>query len=114
MPGPFFQLIGAWTPEEEMSKLLGFAFSGFSFGTIVAYPLSGQLCTFNFHGFGGWPLIYYVPGIKHCRDIIIIEFTSNEKFQRSYLFYSSSIHFDICTKTLVSIQTYRKKNIITY
>lgn len=62
MVGPFFQLLGAWTTDDEASILLGIGFSGYSFGTILIYPMSGQLCSVNFNGFGGWPLIYYVPG----------------------------------------------------
>jgi MFS family permease len=60
--GPYFQLFSSWATEEEASTLLSFGFSGFSFGTILSYPLSGQLCTLNINGFGGWPLIFYVPG----------------------------------------------------
>lgn len=60
--GPCFQLFGAWSTDEESSSLLTFSFSGFSFGTILIYPISGQLCNTNIVGIGGWPLIFYVPG----------------------------------------------------
>lgn len=62
MAGPFFQLLSAWTSEEESSTLFSFGFSGFMFGTICTYPLSGQLCSANINGFGGWSLVFYVPG----------------------------------------------------
>jgi len=67
--GPVFQLFSAWTSDEEVSTLLSFGLSGFSFGSIIAYPLSGYLCTANYNGFGGWALIYYVPGKKTLPSI---------------------------------------------
>ncbi|XP_015375414.1 PREDICTED: sialin-like [Diuraphis noxia] len=63
MAGPFFQLFSAWMSDDESSILLSFGFSGFSFGTILSYPMSGFLCGSNVHGFGGWSLIFYVPAI---------------------------------------------------
>lgn len=62
MAGPFFQLFSAWMSDDEASILLSFGFSGYAFGTIMSYPLSGLLCGSNVDGFGGWSLIFYVPG----------------------------------------------------
>ncbi|XP_060841632.1 sialin-like [Rhopalosiphum padi] len=61
MAGPFFQLFSAWMSDDEASTLLSFGFSGYSFGTIIIYPMSGALCSSNIYGFGGWSLIFYVP-----------------------------------------------------
>ncbi|KAL5234676.1 hypothetical protein ACI65C_002086 [Semiaphis heraclei] len=63
MAGPFFQLFSAWLSDDEASILLSFSFSGYAFGTIMIYPLSGLLCGSNVYGFGGWSLIFYVPAI---------------------------------------------------
>ncbi|XP_022181499.1 uncharacterized transporter slc-17.2-like [Myzus persicae] len=63
LAGPFFQLFSAWMSEDEASILLSFGFSGYAFGTIMIYPLSGALCGSNFNGFGGWPLIFYIPAM---------------------------------------------------
>ncbi|VVC42252.1 Major facilitator superfamily,Major facilitator superfamily domain [Cinara cedri] len=65
MVGPFFELFGAWVPDDEIPTLLSFSFSGFMIGTILAYPASGQLCDVNVDGFGGWPLIFYAPAGNH-------------------------------------------------
>ncbi|CAI6348588.1 unnamed protein product [Macrosiphum euphorbiae] len=61
LAGPFFQLFSAWMSEDEASLMLSFGFSGYAFGTIISYPMSGSLCDSNINGFGGWPLIFYVP-----------------------------------------------------
>ncbi|XP_050528174.1 sialin-like [Daktulosphaira vitifoliae] len=61
MIGPLFQLFSPWTTEEEAASLLSFGFSGFALGTIISNPLSGILCSFEYNGYGGWPLIFYVP-----------------------------------------------------
>lgn len=73
MVGPFFHLFSAWASEEEVSTLLSFGFSGYSFGTILSYPISGMFCSANINGYGGWPLIYYVPGKKLYYGMVIID-----------------------------------------
>lgn len=76
--GPFFHLFSAWASEEEASTLLSFSFSGYSFGTILSYPFSGIFCSTNIYGYGGWPLIYYIPGkIIYYGTIIKIIFEYN-------------------------------------
>ncbi|XP_025194467.1 uncharacterized transporter slc-17.2-like [Melanaphis sacchari] len=70
MTGPFFQLFSAWMADDEASILLSFGFSGYSFGTIMIYPMSGVLCSSNIYGFGGWPLIFYVPAFISCLFIL--------------------------------------------
>jgi hypothetical protein len=74
MAGPFFQLFSAWMSDDEASTLLSFGFSGYSFGTIIIYPMSGALCSSNIYGFGGWSLIFYVPG--KCISVTEVGLTS--------------------------------------
>lgn len=64
MAGPCFHLFSAWITEEESSTLVGFGFSGYTFGTILTYWMSGIMCSTQIGGVGGWPLIYYAPGKK--------------------------------------------------
>lgn len=46
-----------WAPPMERTKLLVMSYSGASFGTVIALPLSGYLCD-NL----GWPSVFYLSG----------------------------------------------------
>lgn len=50
-----------WAPPLERSKLVGFTLAGAPMGNVVAFPISGVLCSYGFDG--GWPSIFYVFGI---------------------------------------------------
>lgn len=90
MAGPFFQLFSAWMSEDEASILLSFAFSGYSFGTIMIYPMSGALCNSNIYGYGGWSLIFYVPG----KYIYIYPSLKRTQLLTSvYIYIHSILHF---------------------
>ncbi|XP_071145544.1 sialin-like [Mytilus edulis] len=56
----YSHLWSRWAPKQERSQLISFTFSGLDIGVIVAFTVSGWLCTlWNHHG---WPLIFYVFG----------------------------------------------------
>ncbi|CAC5421597.1 unnamed protein product [Mytilus coruscus] len=56
----YSHLWSRWAPKQERSQLISFTFSGLDIGVIVAFTISGWLCTlWNHHG---WPLIFYVFG----------------------------------------------------
>uniref|UniRef100_A0A914UMH7 Sialin n=1 Tax=Plectus sambesii TaxID=2011161 RepID=A0A914UMH7_9BILA len=46
-----------WAPPLERSKLAGFSYAGCQFGTVIALPISGFLCSWL-----GWSSIFYVFG----------------------------------------------------
>lgn len=112
--GPVFQLLSAWTSDEEVSTLLSLGLSGFSFGSIVAYPLSGYLCTANYNGFGGWPLIYYVPGKNDAAD----RRTHDDRFLFFFFMRSAVIDFSdrvrFVRRVLVSIPVQRTRRSSEY
>lgn len=92
MAGPFFQLFSAWMSEDEASILLSFAFSGYSFGTIMIYPMSGALCNSNIYGYGGWSLIFYVPG-KYIYIYIYPSLKRTQLLTSVYIYIHSILHF---------------------
>lgn len=49
-----------WVPPLEKSKLPSFVDTGAYMGTVIAFALSGYLCSTNF--LGGWPSVFYVFG----------------------------------------------------
>ncbi|KAL5009865.1 hypothetical protein ScPMuIL_012170 [Solemya velum] len=49
-----------WSPPDERSRLVGFAFGGCQLGNALAFPISGLLCDYGFDG--GWPSVFYVTG----------------------------------------------------
>ncbi|KAJ8303700.1 hypothetical protein KUTeg_018751 [Tegillarca granosa] len=49
-----------WSPPEERSRLVGFAFGGCQLGNALAFPIAGMLCDYGFDG--GWPSVFYVIG----------------------------------------------------
>lgn len=55
-----FALFSKWAPKRERTLLMGFAYSGFPFGNILIYPLSGALCHTGIDG--GWPMLFYTTG----------------------------------------------------
>ncbi|GAB1611052.1 sialin-like, partial [Argonauta hians] len=54
-------LLGKWSPQSELSTMAVIAYSGAQMGTVVSLPISGLLAESQL--FGGWPGIFYVPGI---------------------------------------------------
>ncbi|XP_029655219.1 sialin [Octopus sinensis] len=54
-------LLGKWSPMRERSILATITYSGAHMGTVLSLPISGVLA--NSDLFGGWPSIFYVPGI---------------------------------------------------
>jgi len=54
-------MMARWVPKSERSKIGAFVYSGTQFGTVLAYPLSGYLCSIPWDN--GWPLAFYVPGV---------------------------------------------------
>jgi len=53
-------MLSRWVPKSERSTLAAFVFAGTQFGTVIAYPLTGYLCSIEWDN--GWPLAFYVPG----------------------------------------------------
>ena len=54
-------MIAKWSPTNEKSRMVVFAYSGASSGTVVSLPICGILCSSTF--LGGWPSAFYVFGV---------------------------------------------------
>merc|ERR1719239_290052 len=59
-----YAMWGQWAPVLERSYLMTFCFSGATFGTVLALPLSGQMISSDV--MGGWPSVFYVFGSIGC------------------------------------------------
>ncbi|XP_046343617.2 uncharacterized transporter slc-17.2-like [Haliotis rufescens] len=53
-------IIGRWAPPLERTILTAICYSGFSFGIIATFTISGYMCIYGFDH--GWGSIFYVPG----------------------------------------------------
>lgn len=57
-------IFGQWAPENEKSRLIGFAQAGMDFGSVVALVLGGVLCESGFYeGWGSLFIIFGASGI---------------------------------------------------
>ncbi|CAD6995279.1 sialin [Ceratitis capitata] len=52
-----YQLFSTWAHRSERTALLSFAYAGYTVGTLVAFPLSGLLCRYN------WEWTFYIVGL---------------------------------------------------
>lgn len=50
-------LLGEWSPAAERSQMVGFVWSGAYFGTMLTFPVAGELATP-----AGWPSVFYLAG----------------------------------------------------
>ncbi|XP_018010829.2 sialin isoform X1 [Hyalella azteca] len=53
-------MLAVWTPPLERTQTVIGVFSGAIFGTVLALPASGYLCSSTF--LGGWPAAFYIFG----------------------------------------------------
>ena len=51
-------LLGKWAPTPERSRMGTFVYSGSSFGTIIAMPITGLISA----SWAGWPISFYTFG----------------------------------------------------
>uniref|UniRef100_T1JB41 Major facilitator superfamily (MFS) profile domain-containing protein n=1 Tax=Strigamia maritima TaxID=126957 RepID=T1JB41_STRMM len=57
----FHQMLGAWSPPDERSRMSSFSYAGQPFGIVLVLPLAGLLCEYGLDG--GWPTVYYTLGL---------------------------------------------------
>ncbi|XP_055943182.1 sialin-like [Argiope bruennichi] len=57
-------MLGTWLPKYERSIFTTIIYSGTQIGTVIAMPISGELCYSD--RFGGWPSVFYVFGALGC------------------------------------------------
>jgi len=51
---------GSWAPPVERSRLVSLTYAGCHFGTVIAQPIAGLLCSSTI--MGGWPSVFYIFG----------------------------------------------------
>ena len=57
----FYNLFAVWSSPDERATLMSAVMSGIVLANVINLPLAGGFCATGIDG--GWPMIFYVPGI---------------------------------------------------